>query len=230
MLQITPELGTDQQALWDAQHAERGGQAGLEGDRLVDVANDAAVLLGGLLRPGSVIAEIGSANGRDARHWAQQGHTVYAMDFSSVALGQLVEHAGRQGVADKIVPIQFDANTGELPDEVGEIDGFYARSALHVDDNTLMRLLASIDRRLRPGGVVLIEGKTTDDPKIARSRDIGGGLAVDDHENGHVRRIWTHESVAEISRAFGWTAIDVGGQREEWLNTDASFLRFVANK
>lgn len=229
-MSLAQELITNQQTLWDNQHAVRGGQAGLEGDLMVDVPNGAAILLNGLLGPESTIAEVGSANGRDARYWAQNGHHVHAMDFSRVALGQLVEHAERQGVSHRISPFHFDANTGALPEEVGEIDGFYARSALHVDDHTLMSLQGDVDKRMCPNGVVLIEGKSTNDAKIARSRDLGNGLAVDPEKNGHLRRIWTPESLQEICGAFGWTALSEETVGEEWAGTDATFLRLVATK
>lgn len=223
-------LITDQQNLWDAQHAVRGSQDGLEGYNLIDVPNDAAVLLNGMLGPESIIAEVGSANGRDARYWALQGHRVHCMDFSQVALGQLVDHAARQGVADRINPLHFDANAGDLPSAVGDIDGFYSRSALHVDDDTLMALLGAVDARLKKDGVVLIEGKGTTDTKIARSIDLGNGLAVDPHENGHVRRVWTPESLTAICATFGWTAVKQEIVGENWAGTDASFLRLVATK
>jgi hypothetical protein len=230
MTGIAQELLTDQQLLWDSQHAERGGQSGLEGDLLVDTPNDSGVLLGQLVRPRAIIAEIGSANGRDARYWAQNGHRVRCLDFSRVALSQLVEHTERQGLRDFISPIHFDANDGKLPEEVGAIDAFYARSALHVDDETLMSLLDDVDNHLQKDGVVLIEGKSTADRKIARSMDLGNGLAVDPEENGHVRRVWTPESLENICSAFGWTALQQETVGEEWAGTDATFLRLVATK
>jgi hypothetical protein len=227
----TQELAATQQALWDSQHAQRGGRNGLEGDLLVDVPNDAAVMFGDLLDPESTVTEVGSANGRDARFWAQQGHTVNCLDFSRVALDQLLNHAERQGLTDRINPLHFDANAGRLPEEVGDrINGFYARSALHVDDETLMALLGDVDGRLQKDGVVLIEGKSTYDTKIARSVDIGNGLAVDPEENGHLRRVWTPESLETICDAFGWTALQQGSFGEEWAGTDATFLRLVATK
>lgn len=221
---------TDQQQLWDTQHARRGADDGLEGDRLVDTPNASAVQLGKLVVRQARIAEVGSANGRDARYWASLDHTVDCMDFSPVALSQLMQRADRQDLADKINPILFDANDGILPDEVGEIDGFYARSALHVDDATLMRLLADVDGRLNDGGVVFIEGKSTNDPKIARSEHIGNGLAVDPHEDGHLRRIWTPELLQDICSTLGWKAIQQSRIDEEWAGTDANFLRLVAKK
>lgn len=229
---VSPTIIPDQQGLWDAQHTQRGAiQGGLEGDHLVDTPNDAAVLFHQLVVPEARIVEVGSANGRDARFWAQQGHQVDCLDFSRVALGQLVEHAERQGVSSRINPLYFDANAGKLPEEVeSSIDGFYSRSALHVDDDTLMSLLGDVDDRLSSGGVVLIEGKGTEDAKIARSVDLGNGLAVDPKENGHLRRIWTPESLEQICTTFGWTALQQQTVGENWVGTDATFLRLVATK
>jgi hypothetical protein len=224
------KTASDQQKLWDKQHARRGGEAGLEGDLLVDTPNASAVLLGNLVVANARIAEVGSANGRDARYWAMRGHSVDCMDFSPVALEQLVEHAERQGVSDKINPLLFDANAGRLPKEVGEIDGFYARSALHVDDGTLMSLLTDVDTRLREDGVVFIEGKSTNDPKIARSEHLGNGLAVDPEEDGHLRRVWTPELLKDICSTLGWKALQKSSIDEQWAGTDANFLRLVAKK
>ena len=61
---------TQQQQLWDRQHAERGSTNGPEGNGLVDIPNKSGILFANMLQPGSVIAEVGTANGRDARYWA----------------------------------------------------------------------------------------------------------------------------------------------------------------
>ncbi len=223
------ELAVNQQALWDNQHTLRGSEDGLEGGDIVDVPNESAVTFSNLLAPVSTIVEVGSANGRDARFWAAMGHNVHCLDFSQVALDQLAGHAKRQKLSERINPLHFDANSGSLPPEVGgNIDGFYARSALHVDDVTLMSLLGDVAERLRPRGVVLIEGKGPCDTKIARSIPLGDGLVVDPDEDGHLRRVWTPEAHGRICEAFGWTALQQETIGEEWVGTDATFLRLVA--
>src|SRR5882757_1939970 len=207
--QALPEtrLIANQQQLWDAQHARRGVADGLEA-QLADVPNDSAVLLGEMLSPSARVAEVGPANGRDARYWARQfGHFVHCLDFSGVALDQLAELAHKQGLTDLINPVRFDANTGRLPDQVGPIDAFYSRSALHIGDKTLKSLLSDVNERLTPGGMVLIEGKGPGDPKINRSVHVGDGLASDPMENGHLRRVWTPEVFTDICETFGWETL-----------------------
>jgi hypothetical protein len=215
-----------QQDLWNIQHFVRGASNGLEGNALVDIPNDSGILFAEMLPSSSQIAEIGSANGRDARFWAKQGHYVYCMDFAQVALEQLMVEAERQGLSEHLRPLQFDANCGSLPVCIGEIDGFYARSALHLADGELTLLLTSVNERLKPGGVVFIEGKSPKDPKIKRSSYKEGNLAVDPFENNHLRRIWRPEYALQIAKYFGWQI-----QRIEEIQTGESvFIRFVAIK
>jgi SAM-dependent methyltransferase len=221
---------SSQQALWDKQHEQRGGQNGPEGNQLLDVPNDAAVLLHELLPPQSVIAEIGSANGRDARFWAKQGHHVHCLDFSQVALRQLKIHAQRQGLSDRLTSWLFDANTGKLPPAIKPIHGFYARSALHIDDATLMHLLKDVSSCLRPGGVVVIEGKNHIDPKITRSVRLDNGLFADPYEKGHIRRAWTSAYMSHLCQTFEWKPLRQEVISERWAETTVNFLRLVAAK
>lgn len=93
-----------------------------------------------------------------------------------------------------------------------------------------MGLLSDVDSRLKKDGVVLIEGKSSEDPKIQRSDKLSNGLAIDPNENGHLRRVWTSESLEKICANFGWTALEMTIAQESWVHTDASFLRLTATK
>lgn len=62
-----------------------------------------------------------------------------------------------------------------------------------------MGLLADVNDHLNLDGVVFIEGKSTSDPKIARSEHLGNGLAVDPEEDGDLRRVWTPELLQQSS-------------------------------
>lgn len=93
-----------------------------------------------------------------------------------------------------------------------------------------MSLLADVDSHLSSDGVVFIEGKSTIDPKIVRSKHLGNGLAVDPEEDGHLRRVWTPELLRDICSTLGWKALQQSNIDEEWAGTDANFLRLVAKK
>ncbi|MFO0704122.1 MAG: class I SAM-dependent methyltransferase [Patescibacteria group bacterium] len=120
-----------------------------------------------MLTKPSEIVEVGPANGRDARFWASRGHKVHCVEFSRVALEQLTDLACSQGVIHRISPHHHDISLGHLPLAInGNVDGFYARSALHVDDETLGRLMTNVNTLLRPKATIAIEGKGPLDMKM----------------------------------------------------------------
>ncbi len=220
----------DQRLLWDRQHAVRG--AIVEGNSdLRFKPNDTAVIFARLLPPGSRILEIGSANGRDARYWASLGYEVVALDFSQIALNQLREIGQKQGVMEKIFPVVWDIKVGHLPfNRESYFDAFYARSALHVDDTTMMQLADNLDKLLSDKSILLIEGKGPNDEKILRSRKQKNGIAIDDMEGGHVRRIWTLEFLRSMCDRFGWDIVQLSETQEEWIGVPAMFMRLIASK
>lgn len=220
----------NQQALWDAQHAKRGVEFEC-GTSLKFTPNDAAVVFAERLPCSARILEIGSANGRDARYWASLGHSVIATDFSSTALEQLKAISCEQGVLDKITPVLWDVGGGGLPvEDSASIDAFYARSALHVDDCTMLKLADHLNRILVPDGLILIEGKGPNDKKIQRSYHVGNGTAVDHEEGGHLRRIWTAEFTKDMCHKFRWNILELKEVEEEWRGTSATFMRLIAQK
>ena len=222
----------DQQSLCDRQHEQRG-TSGLEVGALRDTPNDSAVEFETFLPQHSIILEVGSAKGRDARYWAQNGHSVICLDFSPKALEQLAEIATQQGVRTSVFLFQHDITSGELPIQLippDLLDGFYARSALHVDDETMLKLATQIDASVKPGGIILIEGKGEDDEKIQRSERLGNGLAVDRHERGHVRRIWTQQFIERMCEANSWTIEQLLRVIDTTHGQTSAFARLIARK
>lgn len=220
----------DQQALWNKQHATRGAM--IEGGDLRFSPNQSAIDLAKRLNPQSVVVEAGCANGRDARYLAREGHTVFALDFSETALEQLGSLAHEEGVTDRITPILWDANTGYLPiaETIRPIDAFYARSSLHVGDDTLFDLAWAVDARLANGGMILIEGKGPNDEKIARSEYVGRNIVIDPLEGGHLRRVWTCEFARKLCDTLKWDILELADRREMWNGTPATFMRLLARK
>ena len=220
----------DQASLWDEQHGMRG-TSGPEGDHLLYVPNQTAVTFASHLPQRAVILEIGCANGRDARYWASLGHRVFCADFSKVALEQLKAVGSRQKLMSNLHPLHHDISSGDLPHSVGcEVDGFYARSALHVDDGTMNVLAARITQTVRSGGSILIEGKNAQDPKINRSIDMGDGLAVDPKENYHLRRVWTCEFMMQLCGVYNWSILELEEHSESHNGQDAHFVRLIAKR
>jgi len=221
----------DQLKLWDAQHSIRG-YSGIEAYALRDKPNNSAIIFNSYLnQTPSNILEIGCANGRDARYWASLGHIVICADFSSVALSQLHEIAQEQGVRHYLQPVLHDISTGKLPD-IGDIPihGFYSRSSLHVDDETMISIAREINERVAPSSPILIEGKGAQDHKIKRSIPVAENLVVDHFENGHLRRVWTKNFLTKICNIFKWDIQSLEKIEEKYNGNTMNFLRLVARK
>lgn len=219
----------DQRVLWDRQHARRG-TVGPEATSLRDVPNEGAQIFASHLTRLSTILEIGPGNGRDARYWASLGHHVICADISQVALDQLTQIAQEQGLLDRLTPVQHDISAGELPTDERVLDGFYARSALHIDDQTTMTFAGRLNKRLAKGATICIEGKSPNDHKISRSINVGDGLALDQWENGHLRRIWTPEFMQEMCLENGWRIESLREFAEVINNRNTVFNRLIAKK
>ena len=219
-------LRNSQVELWNKQHFERNAN-GLEGTVLRDVPTETAVYFVSLLSPNSRILEIGSANGRDARSWAKQGHVVDCIDFSTVALSQLEDLAKEQGVINFINSHAHDVSDGSLPKTLPDnvvYDAFYSRSALTINNSSLNTLVNNINKKMRSEGVVLIEGRSLNDPKIKRSV-IQDNMADD---NGHLRRVYTAENMTTLAKKIDWKIKEITEHQESGFESIIHMLRFVA--
>lgn len=217
------EVGVNQESLWDEIHARQ------DWPELNFVPNDLAIEVKKLLPPFSRIIEVGCSNGRDARYLASFGHNVVAIDFSEVALVQMMSLAKEQECAERIIPIRHNI-AGGLPNlPADSFDCFYARSSLHVNDDEMIKLAEGISLIIKSGGLVAIEGRTEDDESILDSEKIAGGLAINWKESGHLRRIWTKDFCTRLSIAFSWQ-IAVLAKREDGVGNKKQLLRFIARK
>lgn len=220
----------NQKDLWENQHQVRG-VIGCEGSVLRNIPNKAAIILGRELSDHSTILEVGSANGRDARYWASLGHRVIATDFSTTALAQLTEIALEQDVLHNIETVEWDISVGRLPvTESASIEAFYARSSLHVDDDTMLSLADHLNYVLKPNGLILIEGKGLVDGKIKRSQVVGKNLVIDQYEGGHLRRVWTQEFFTKICEQFCWNVLKLECFSETIGGYTSNFTRLLAKK
>lgn len=79
----------------------------------------------------------------------------------------------------------------------------------------------------------MIEGKTTNDPKISRSQEVAPGLFADPVEDGHLRHGWSHENVEQLCRALRWNVEEIGIRQQPAVGHDklmSEFLYFVATQ
>lgn len=222
-------LPESQKLFWDAQHQKRG-TIGEEGNSHANVPNASARAFLTYLPNKARILELGCANGRDARWFAAQGHQVVAVDFSPVALAQMMQIAKDQRVDKSIYPLEHDFSTGMLPImPVNTFDAFYSRSSLHACEDNLHCLMAQVTAMLKPGALILIEGKDEGDPKIRRSIPVRENLVVNWDDGGHVRRVWSAQYLSYLCSMFSWNPIRVTSGDDQ-INNEASFIRLIARK
>lgn len=100
------------------------------------------------------ILDAGSGTGRFARHFAQNGHNVIAMDTSPAMLEENRKQAHLQKVEDRIEFIQGDIEN--IPLEDNSIDAITCVHVMvHYQD--IDKAIGEFCRILKPGGILVFE-------------------------------------------------------------------------
>jgi SAM-dependent methyltransferase len=117
------------------------------------------------------IVELGAGSGRIAVPLALDGHRVVAVDRSPGMLGRLAERAEAAGVGDRILRVEGEMETAELPETDRVIAPF--RTLLHLPDSERrLALLRRVREALRPGGRFVFDvfEPTTQDVRATHDR------------------------------------------------------------
>ncbi|MFH8411342.1 class I SAM-dependent methyltransferase [Streptomyces sp. NPDC018019] len=99
------------------------------------------------------VLELGAGHGRDALHFAREGFTAQATDFSPAGLKQLRQAAQAQGVTARLSTAVHDVHE-PLPLPDASVDAAFAHMLLCMALSTkdIHALAAEVRRVLRPGG------------------------------------------------------------------------------
>ncbi len=216
----------DQKKYWNGQHKDREK----EHQNLESTPNEFAKKCLSYIKRGGKILEIGVANGRDARYFIRENNNiVVGVDISTEAIRQLLKVATANGTVDKILPIVADAqDVPKLLDDQEYYDAFYARSALHLDDDQIIPFLGYVVSHLNEDGVVLVQGKPKEDFKITRSVEVGKNCYED--VDGHIRRMWSEEDIVALCHYLQLEIVEIGHTTEIVLNKETKFIHFIARK
>lgn len=89
-------------------------------------------------RAAGSILELGAGHGRDVMHFAREGFTVHATDFSTTGLDQLRAQAAHEGLSEPVhTTVHFFSRT--LVDELA--DGWQLREVHPFNEGELPRRL-----------------------------------------------------------------------------------------
>lgn len=110
---------------------------------------------------GKTVLDLGSGQGRNALHLARQGYDVTAVDSSCAAIDELRRQARRERL-----PVNaFCQDICEFPVEKKSYDAIVAVTVLcHLDPERIPETARRITGGLRPGGLLLAEEFTPEDP------------------------------------------------------------------
>jgi bifunctional enzyme CysN/CysC len=151
------------------------------------------------LEGGRSILEIGCGNGRDASFFSRQGHAVTALDRSAAAIEKC-----REDYAD----LAIDFLAGDMTEHADVLrDGFdlvYSRFVLHAmplqeEIGTLQAAFSA----LRPGGEILIECRSINDPLARQGEVIGPTERI----HGHYRRFIIMEDLQARLETAGFEVL-----------------------
>lgn len=136
-------------ASWDARFNQAGFLFGLEPNRFLVAQRHR-------LTPASRILSVADGEGRNSVWLAQQGMSVVAFDFSPVAVDKARRLAAEQGVS-----VDYRVATVDEWDwQPAAFDAVVAIFVQFAPPDRRARLFAGMQRTLKPGGLLLVQGYT----------------------------------------------------------------------
>lgn len=174
------DLAANQQDHWQRTYA---GHPGMYGEEPSAAAVHAATVFHA--HGAQDVLELGAGHGRDALHFAREGFTVQATDFSDTGLEQLKEATRAQDVTERVTTAVHDVREAlPLPDAC--VDGVFAHMLLCMALSTkeIHAAVGEVRRVLRPGGVFVYTVRHTGDAHYGAGTAHGddiyehGGFAV----------------------------------------------------
>ncbi|WP_406439049.1 class I SAM-dependent methyltransferase [Streptomyces sp. NBC_01613] len=151
------------------------------------------------------VLELGAGHGRDALHFAREGFTVQATDFSASGLEQLKDAARSQDVAECVTTAMHDVRE-PLPLPDNSVDAVFAHMLLCMALTTqeIHTLVREVRRVLRPSGTFVYTVRHTGDAHY------GAGTAHGDdiYEHGGFAVHFFPRHLVD-SLADGWSLDDV---------------------
>ena len=182
-----------------------------------------AIHASGLLPAGFKVLEVGCGNGRDATYLSKR-LDVTAIDTSQAAVTLCRELHAKTNVRFNAGPLSSFASQWE-----NQFDAVYSRFVLHaMTDVEEQEMLRDAYRVLKPGGMLLIECRSINDP-LAREGEV---ISLTERIAGHYRRFIVLQDLRDRSSATGFVeedAVEASGLAK-FGDEDPVVIRFIARK
>jgi SAM-dependent methyltransferase len=144
----------------------------------------------GLWRPGERVLSVTDGEGRNRVWLASQGLVVHAFDIAAVGVAKARRLAAAQGVRVNFTVSDCDS----YPRPESACDGVAAIFVQFADPPRRERLFARIERRLKPGSALVLQGYT---PKQLDNRTGGPPIASHLHTAALLRSAFTELEIVE---------------------------------
>ena len=154
------------------------------------------------------VLEIGFGYGRDLAFLLRHRFRVSGIDLSNEARRRTEARLQREGLTAERL------ETGAFEDKVwpdGLFDAVFSHRMAHllVSDQAVERFVAQAQRVLRPGGILCLAMRNTEDMKPAEVRQIDGKVFEYIPRPGHWIRFWDDEALQKaFGKAFSFLALE----------------------
>ncbi len=149
----------------------------------------------------SKILELGAGQGRDTFHFAQNGFSVHALEYSPSAVAAIKEKATDLGFTSEAVdPICHDARNA-LPFEDSTLEACYSHMLFNMAFTTqeLEFISSEILRVLKPGGLNIYTARHTGDADYKTGIHRGEDMYEAD---GFIVHFFNKEKIEYLARGF----------------------------
>ena len=185
-------MRSDQSGFWDSRFRHEGAIWG---------SGPSATALTALrfLPQQARVLEIGFGYGRDLNFMVRQGCRIWGIDLSIEARHRTELRLANEGMtAECLETGSFETST--CPD--GAFDGVVSHRMAHllVTAEAVERFVEKVSRVLRPGGIVCLGVRNTEDIRPGEVRSVGDSVFEYTLRPGHWIRYWDDQA---LQRAFG---------------------------
>jgi len=147
------------------------------------------------------ILELGFGRLYDATWFAQQGFTVYCLDFSRAVFKMAKERIRRENLTG--ITVQRHDFSTPLPFADSRFDVVYSHYSLHYFDNeTTASIFAEVNRVLRRDGLFAFSVKSVHDPQCGVGNPVGLNMFDDEGDPGHIRHFFSEECLLSLLAEF----------------------------